>query len=408
MEGTSATKNSFHQLFIMSVTVTVTTIVFVTFLIVLGSLSSIVNIQRAATTSEARTLRKRSFSQILSPSSPILSLSVTKWEQQQQRQQRSRMSQRQLLAGFDHGEHQPNLIRNDHEQNHNYFSEGSMNEKLQLVKEHVSTLKQMSALSAIKSDNLNGMNGYESYSPFPRWDVTTATSSTSGSSTSNVIDSLLDFVEQESAVFVQYPRGQESGGFNNWIHTSDIADPIQYRSDLKTLLLNQHNDTIGMMSATFEGTMVQQGTEQQQQERQQQPDNDEKGMSRKQYMSRPPKWWFPETLYVVQADGIYCSQRAKDIAHSPKYKRTEQLMNFAHSTLVSIIQNNQNINDQSQKNHPNYWPRLTELLFPKNDTFDSFEGKKGNSFPFLAHYGDYLGCNYRNWNEHRSSLPVLP
>ena len=184
----------------MSVTVTVTTIVFVTFLIVSGSLLSIVNIQRAATTSEASTLRKRSFSQKLSPSSPILSLSVTKWEQQQQRQQRSRMSQRQLLAGFDHGQHQPNLIRNDHEQNHNYFSEGSMNERLQLVKEHVSTLKQMSALSAIKSDNLNGMNGYESYSPFPRWDVTTATSSTSGSSTSNVIDSLLDFVEQESAV----------------------------------------------------------------------------------------------------------------------------------------------------------------------------------------------------------------
>jgi Glycosyl transferase family 90 len=120
-----------------------------------------------------------------------------------------------------------------------------------------------------------------------------------------------------------------------------------------------------------------------------------------------PKHWQPEALYVVDGDfgdeqqqgriTILTSQYTKDIANSDgyaiqfKYTPTERLMKEGLKML-----RNEEHDDDLAKAIPTRWPKLHQLLVVE----------KG-SFPFLAHYSDYIGCNFHNWNEHKESIPLF-
>jgi Glycosyl transferase family 90 len=88
---------------------------------------------------------------------------------------------------------------------------------------------------------------------------------------------------------------------------------------------------------------------------------------------------FPETLYVFHpARGVYYShqirRRTLPTFIMDRVKPTEKIMKLAHSILL-----------QAKRQKRWLWPHLQRLI------------QKNQSFPFLAWYGDFQGCNYNNW-----------
>lgn len=88
---------------------------------------------------------------------------------------------------------------------------------------------------------------------------------------------------------------------------------------------------------------------------------------------------FPETLYVFHPSlGVYYShqirRRTLPTFIMDRVKPTEKIMKLAHSILL-----------QAKRQKRWLWPHLQRLIL------------KNQSFPFLAWFGDFQGCNYRNW-----------
>ena len=85
---------------------------------------------------------------------------------------------------------------------------------------------------------------------------------------------------------------------------------------------------------------------------------------------------FPETLYVIDSDGLWVShdirQRTLPSMVKARVQPTEQMFHAAWNKL-------RNPDAQAK------WPWLYRAL-------------KSDGFPFLAWYGDYKSCNYKNWN----------
>lgn len=117
--------------------------------------------------------------------------------------------------------------------------------------------------------------------------------------------------------------------------------------------------------------------------------------------------WFPETLYVVDNKGLWTSRRHRNITDAgkgsvrDKLVPTERMAMAAWNKLV-LLQNDNDNDDTSKKK----WPRLRELLLvtttatatnntTSNETTSSVSA--GTGFPYLSWYGDYTGCNYKNF-----------
>lgn len=85
-------------------------------------------------------------------------------------------------------------------------------------------------------------------------------------------------------------------------------------------------------------------------------------------------YWFPEVLYISDADGIWCSQRHRDI-----------ITNFGKGTVKEKLEPTERVAMRALEKlqTSDKWPRLSQSL------------KLG--FPFLAFYGDFTGCNHVNW-----------
>lgn len=94
-------------------------------------------------------------------------------------------------------------------------------------------------------------------------------------------------------------------------------------------------------------------------------------------------YWFPETLYILDTDGLWCSQRHRNITDlgkgtvKDKLAPTERVAMRAWETLTTTSDR---------------WPRLSQSL------------KEG--FPFLMWYGDYTECNKNNWRG-TASIPLF-
>ena len=102
---------------------------------------------------------------------------------------------------------------------------------------------------------------------------------------------------------------------------------------------------------------------------------------------------FPETLYVIDKEHVWVSSTLRERndmkqKHSnfTKYRvhPTETIMLLAHRILIS---------DPDSSQHR--WPHLNAAVM-------SQEG----SVPFLAWYGDFTSCNYKNWNN-THSIPLF-
>jgi Glycosyl transferase family 90 len=106
---------------------------------------------------------------------------------------------------------------------------------------------------------------------------------------------------------------------------------------------------------------------------------------------------FPETLYVFHPHaGVYYShqirKRTLPTFIMDRVKPTEKIMKLAHSILW-----------QAKRQKRWLWPHLQRLIV------------KNQSFPFLAWYGDFQGCNYNNWrrpivkgdDEHRAESRTI-
>jgi Glycosyl transferase family 90 len=109
-------------------------------------------------------------------------------------------------------------------------------------------------------------------------------------------------------------------------------------------------------------------------------------------------WFNPEILYVVDGASnskregiIWVSSSASNchfcIERVVKIENTEPAMQLAYNIL--------RMEDKSVVEHR--WPRIHHLLLEQ----------EGGSFPFVAWYGDYTGCNSNNWNGGTETVPLF-
>lgn len=106
--------------------------------------------------------------------------------------------------------------------------------------------------------------------------------------------------------------------------------------------------------------------------------------------------WFPETLYVVDAHGLWTSQLHRNITNEGKGSVKDKLVPIETIRAWDILHDKESTNAAR-------WPRLHELLLKREGDTDD----KAIGFPYLAWYGDYTGCNYRNWKNKQYSIPLF-
>ena len=100
---------------------------------------------------------------------------------------------------------------------------------------------------------------------------------------------------------------------------------------------------------------------------------------------------FPEILYVINSSGVWVSSKVKSNGEktflNSRVQPTEESMVRAWKLLVS---------------HPSdRWSRLQKALLSQDGQ------KAAPGFPFLAWYGDFQGCNHRNWIGKYHSIPIF-
>ena len=139
--------------------------------------------------------------------------------------------------------------------------------------------------------------------------------------------------------------------------------------------------------------------------------------------------WFPETLYVVDADGLWTSRRHRNVTHFGKGSVKDKLVPMEGQAMEAwkILQRTSTTEQQikrkekqssfngryvalmdrtAQDDTAHRWPRLRELLVRGGggDTTSENNNRSSNSnkavgFPFLGWFGDYIGCNRHNWKK---------
>ena len=112
-------------------------------------------------------------------------------------------------------------------------------------------------------------------------------------------------------------------------------------------------------------------------------------------------YWLPETLYVLDVDGLWTSRLHRTMTGYGKGTVKDKLVPVERQAVNAwnILQNN---------NNNNKWPRLRQLLVRYNHTDPQQpQPQQATGFPYLAWYGDYTGCNHRNWQNGRYSIPLF-
>ena len=134
---------------------------------------------------------------------------------------------------------------------------------------------------------------------------------------------------------------------------------------------------------------------------------------------------FPETLYVFDVTGVYYSynirQRTLKTFINDRVKPTEMIMKLAHQILMQHIKGLQSLQQEYKKqftgvssvllggssnNSNNTVMKASESFKVQRRKIHRMENKwkrlqamvlEKGSFPFLAWYGDFTGCNFHNW-----------
>jgi hypothetical protein len=100
--------------------------------------------------------------------------------------------------------------------------------------------------------------------------------------------------------------------------------------------------------------------------------------------------WFPETLYVVDKSGLWGSGQ-----HRKKINRNIPLAKGSVNRKLAPTEDlAKKATEMLKEETDPHFRRLREVVFG------------GAGFPFLAFYGDYTGCNYKNW-QNKHSIPLF-
>jgi hypothetical protein len=104
---------------------------------------------------------------------------------------------------------------------------------------------------------------------------------------------------------------------------------------------------------------------------------------------RKPRARFPETLYVVDSQGLWTSRLVRDrtwnVMVESRLIPTEKIAKLAVSIILSSSNN--------RKSATTKWANIHRAI------------ESGSGFPYLSWYGDYKSCNYQNWNG--NSIPLF-
>lgn len=110
--------------------------------------------------------------------------------------------------------------------------------------------------------------------------------------------------------------------------------------------------------------------------------------------ARDMNFWFPENLYVVDADGLWTSGLHRNVTRGGKGSVKDKLVPVeAMEALWRILLLRDDPDDGDDK-----WPRLRQLLVRNKDDKDD-DNNSAVGFPYLGWFGDFTGCNYRNWKK---------
>lgn len=116
------------------------------------------------------------------------------------------------------------------------------------------------------------------------------------------------------------------------------------------------------------------------------------------------KYEFPETLYVIRADGVWTSRALRElnprIMLRARLEPTESLMVRAHRILIRqpAMEGEEGDADGGGTTRTR-WPRLRQVLSVSASANAGVGGSSDDlGIPFFAWYGDFKGCNLKNWH----------
>jgi len=143
--------------------------------------------------------------------------------------------------------------------------------------------------------------------------------------------------------------------------------------------------------------------------------------------------WFPETLYVVDADGLWTSGRHRNATGTGTNVVRDKLMPTERQAMEAwkilqhggkaqadkdddtahrwprlrewLVRGGKAQADKDDDDTARRWPRLHELLVRggtknnNNSNSSISNSNKAVGFPFLGWFGDYIGCNRHNWKK---------
>jgi Glycosyl transferase family 90 len=106
--------------------------------------------------------------------------------------------------------------------------------------------------------------------------------------------------------------------------------------------------------------------------------------------------WLPETLYVIDANGLWSSLRHR-MCNSYGIGNIKTKVIPTEHAIQSALEFLQHDTTTTCKQ----WPRLCDTLLVKDGVDNATTG-----FPFLIYFGDFTGCNYHNYKG-KFSVPLF-
>lgn len=105
--------------------------------------------------------------------------------------------------------------------------------------------------------------------------------------------------------------------------------------------------------------------------------------------------WLPETLYVINANGLWSSLRHRKCNAYGTGNIKTKIIPTEHAIQSAIEYLRHDITNTCKQ-----WPKLCDAIL-LDDVDNATSG-----FPFLIYFGDFTGCNYRNYKG-QFSVPLF-
>lgn len=114
-------------------------------------------------------------------------------------------------------------------------------------------------------------------------------------------------------------------------------------------------------------------------------------------------YWFPETLYVLDHRGLWVSRRHRNITHAGPGSVKDKLVPTEAVAMLAW----QHLRQADDADDGHRWPRLRQQLFHHHHDDDNNDNNRAAiGFPYLSWYGDFTGCNDKNW-QGMYSIPLF-